>query len=154
MIATPSARSRRPPSGWRRGTLADFTRAMQALGRGDLDAAHARVDIEPVHVRSRDEVGRDGRELQPDAVEEVGRATVALDGAREGLRDAQGNLKRNVDQQAEVVALGQRALEGVEPVERLMEETVRRCVREGASRPDARCADRRNDRVGRPRTAR
>ena len=39
------------------GTLADFSRAMQALGRGDLEAAHARVDIVPVVANSRDEVG-------------------------------------------------------------------------------------------------
>ena len=39
-------------------TVADLTRAMQALGRGDLAAAHARTDIEPVRVHSRDEVGR------------------------------------------------------------------------------------------------
>ena len=39
------------------GTLRDFSRAMGALGRGDLDAAHASVDIVPVEIHSRDELG-------------------------------------------------------------------------------------------------
>jgi diguanylate cyclase (GGDEF)-like protein len=105
-----------------RGTLAEFTTAMQALSEGRLSAAHARVAVGPVHVRANDEVGAlaDSFNLM---LEEVGRAAVALDGAREGLRTAEGNLKRNIDRQAEIVRLGQRALEGVE-LERLMEETV------------------------------
>ncbi len=37
-----------------KGTLADFSHAMQALGRGDLDQAYARVEITPVEVTSRD----------------------------------------------------------------------------------------------------
>lgn len=43
--------------------------------------------------------------------EEVGRAAVALDGAREGLRAAESALKRNVGQQAAVAREGQSALE-------------------------------------------
>ena len=39
------------------GTLADLVRAIQALGVGDLDAAHARVDVVPVVVHTRDELG-------------------------------------------------------------------------------------------------
>ncbi|HVT34273.1 MAG TPA: amino acid permease, partial [Nevskiaceae bacterium] len=39
------------------GTIAEFSRAMRALGRGDIDAAHARVDVMPVRVYARDEVG-------------------------------------------------------------------------------------------------
>ena len=45
------------------GTLADLTRAMQALGRGDLEAAHARVDIEP----RRRAFARRGRRTWPRA---------------------------------------------------------------------------------------
>ncbi|MFN2540076.1 MAG: amino acid permease, partial [Mycobacteriales bacterium] len=39
------------------GTIADLTRAMEALGDGDLERARARVTNEPIVVRSRDEVG-------------------------------------------------------------------------------------------------
>src|SRR5205823_14907502 len=35
-----------------KGTLADFTRAMEALAAGRLADAHARVDIQPVVVNS------------------------------------------------------------------------------------------------------
>ena len=38
------------------GTLADFSRAMRALGEGRLEDAHARVDVLPVVVHSRDEL--------------------------------------------------------------------------------------------------
>ena len=34
------------------GTLRDFSHAMAALGRGDLDAAHASVNIVPVKIRT------------------------------------------------------------------------------------------------------
>ena len=40
-----------------KGTLAHFTRAMQALAAGDLDAAKARFDLALVLVHSRDELG-------------------------------------------------------------------------------------------------
>ena len=105
-----------------RGTLAEFTRAMQALALGKLESAHAQVEIEPVRVRARDEVGAmaDSFNLM---LEEVRRATVALDGAREGLRATEGELKRNIDQQAAVVRLGRRALEGVE-LQRLLDEVA------------------------------
>ncbi|MBI3900169.1 MAG: amino acid permease [Gammaproteobacteria bacterium] len=74
-----------------KGTLADFSRAMQALANGDLDAAHARVTITPVRVRSRDEVG-DMAEAFNSLQLEVSRAAIGLDGAREGLREAQQAL--------------------------------------------------------------
>ena len=69
------------------GTLTDFTRAMRALGAGDLEAAKARFDLAPVIVHSRDEVGDmalNFNRLQ----EEIGRAAVGLEGAREGLSQA------------------------------------------------------------------
>ena len=66
------------------GTLADLTRAMRALSAGDLEAAKARVDVIPVDVRSRDEVGAMARSFNL-MQDEVGRAAEALDGAREGL---------------------------------------------------------------------
>ena len=44
-------------TGMARGAMASFSNALLALGRGDLDAAHARVDVVPVTVHSGDEVG-------------------------------------------------------------------------------------------------
>jgi diguanylate cyclase (GGDEF)-like protein len=74
------------------GTIADLTRAMGALGAGDLDAARARVEIEWVEVRSRDEVGAmaDAFNLMQ---EEVARAAVSLDGARAELRRSRDHLQ-------------------------------------------------------------
>ncbi len=73
------------------GTLADFTRAMQALAAGDLDAAKARLEFIPVKVYSHDEVGdmaHNFNRLQ----EEIGRAAGGLDGAREGLLQSRTSL--------------------------------------------------------------
>ena len=44
-------------TGMAKGAMASFSNALLALGRGDLDAAHARVDVVPVTVHSGDEVG-------------------------------------------------------------------------------------------------
>lgn len=73
------------------GTLADFSRAMTALGNGDLDGAHARVDITPVRINSNDEVGDMAASFNTLQVE-IGLAAMGLDGAREGLRQARGDL--------------------------------------------------------------
>lgn len=73
------------------GTLADFTRAMRALAAGDLDAAKARMDLQPVTVYSHDEVGDmalNFNRLQ----DEIGRAAGGLDGAREGLSQARRSI--------------------------------------------------------------
>ena len=80
------------------GTLADFTKAMRALGAGDLDAARARVDVVPVRVFSHDEVGdmaHNFNRLQ----EEIGRAAGGLDAAREGLFQARADLMRANEEQ-------------------------------------------------------
>ncbi|MFO1056802.1 MAG: amino acid permease [Dongiaceae bacterium] len=102
------------------GTLADFSRAMQALGRGDLDAARARVDLVPVVANSRDEVGRMAdsfNRLQA----EIARAAIGLEGAREGLREARtgltqsnDSLRRSVAEYAELVVELSRAKEQAE----------------------------------------
>ena len=73
------------------GTLADFSRAMNALGRGDLDAAHARVDIAPVRVTTRDEVGDMAASFNT-LQAEIASAAVGLGGARDGLRQARHDL--------------------------------------------------------------
>ena len=73
------------------GTLRDFSRAMTSLGRGDLEAAHASLAIEPVVARSRDELGQLAESFNI-LQEEVRQAAVGLDGAREGLRSARAQL--------------------------------------------------------------
>jgi diguanylate cyclase (GGDEF)-like protein len=74
------------------GTLAELTRAMDALGRGELDQARANPQVTPVVVRSRDEVGAMAvafNEMQ----NEVSRAARALDRAREALSRSRGDLE-------------------------------------------------------------
>ena len=74
-----------------RGTIADLTRAMNALGEGDLDRASARVAIEPVVVHSQDEVGAMATAFN-EMQDEVARAAVSLDDAREELRRSRDHL--------------------------------------------------------------
>ncbi|QRX82507.1 amino acid permease [Glaciimonas sp. PAMC28666] len=69
------------------GTLAELSRAMRALGRGDIDAAHASVSVTPVLARSRDEVGDMAASFNL-LQYEVANVATGLDGAREGLRQA------------------------------------------------------------------
>lgn len=73
------------------GTLTDFLHAMRALEAGNLDEAHARIDITPVSVHSSDEVGAMAASFNV-MQEQVARAAVALDGAREGLRQVRDAL--------------------------------------------------------------
>jgi diguanylate cyclase (GGDEF)-like protein len=73
------------------GMVADFSRAMNALGKGDLEAAHAKMELRPVRVRTRDEVGELAttfNELQ----DKLGHAAIGLNNAREGLQSARDNL--------------------------------------------------------------
>ena len=73
------------------GTVADFTRAMLALGRGELDAAYARVDVVPVKVYSQDELAEMAASFN--ALQwEITQAAHGLASAREGLRDARHDL--------------------------------------------------------------
>lgn len=67
-----------------KGTLQDFADAMDALGAGNLDAAHASIDITPVSVRSRDELGVLAHSFNT-LQDTVKKAAVGLDHAREGL---------------------------------------------------------------------
>jgi diguanylate cyclase (GGDEF)-like protein/PAS domain S-box-containing protein len=73
------------------GTMAEFSRAMVALGRGDLDAAHVRFDVEPVRIHSRDEVGELAASFNL-LQGEIGNAAIGLGLAREGLRSARSQL--------------------------------------------------------------
>ena len=97
------------------GTLADFSRAMTALGRGDLDGAHARVDITPVRINTRDEVGDMAMSFNTLQVE-IGRAALGLDGAREGLRKARSDLidvNARLEQRVEQLHRTEEKLSGV-----------------------------------------
>ncbi len=75
------------------GTVEDFTRAMEALGRGDLDAAHAEVNLAPVVIRSHDEVGEMGTSFNA-LQHAIARAARGLGDAREGLLMARRDLMR------------------------------------------------------------
>jgi signal transduction histidine kinase/CheY-like chemotaxis protein/amino acid transporter len=92
MIAHSAVEVSRAADRLAKGTLADFSRAMEALSAGDLDAAHARVDFQPVVVHSRDEVGAMAISFNT-LQREVARAAIGLDGAREGLRSARQDLQ-------------------------------------------------------------
>jgi signal transduction histidine kinase/ActR/RegA family two-component response regulator len=105
-----------------KGTLAELTRAMQALAAGDLDAAHAHAEVVPVIVTTRDEVGRMADSFN-DMQQEVARAAVALDGARDGLRNAESKLELSLRRQSAVAELGRRALAGL-TLEELYDEAV------------------------------
>ncbi len=74
-------------TGMAKGAMASFSNALLALGRGDLDAAQARVDVVPVTVHSGDEVGEMARSVNS-LQEEIARAAASLDRAREELRQA------------------------------------------------------------------
>jgi diguanylate cyclase (GGDEF)-like protein len=74
------------------GTIADLTRAMEALGDGDLEQARARVTHEPIVVRSRDEVGAMAAAFNT-MQDGVRRAAFGLDGAREELRRSRAHLE-------------------------------------------------------------
>jgi diguanylate cyclase (GGDEF)-like protein len=73
------------------GTVRDFSRAMAALGRGDLESAHASVNVVPVRINSRDELGEMAANFNL-LQEEVTTATLGLDKARENLRISRAEL--------------------------------------------------------------
>jgi diguanylate cyclase (GGDEF)-like protein len=73
------------------GTLRDFSHAMAALGRGDLDAAHVSVDIVPIKILSHDELGEMGESFNV-LQEEVKEAALGLDEARGKMHAARIEL--------------------------------------------------------------
>jgi diguanylate cyclase (GGDEF)-like protein len=73
------------------GTIRDFTTAMDALGEGRLDAAHAVIDIVPVKVNSRDELGTMATSFNT-LQQSIKHAAIGLDRAREGLSEARAEL--------------------------------------------------------------
>jgi diguanylate cyclase (GGDEF)-like protein len=75
------------------GTLADLTRAMEALANGNLDAAQARVTVEPVVVYTKDEVGAMAASFNF-MQEEAAGVAASLEGARRGLSEAREGLEQ------------------------------------------------------------
>ncbi len=79
------------------GTLADFTHAMRALAKGDLENAKVEAHLVPVKVYSHDEVGDmalNFNRLQMG----IAQAALGLDGAREGLSEARDQLTQKRDE--------------------------------------------------------
>ena len=91
MIAHASSEVAAAASRLARGTIADLARGMTALGAGDLDAASVRIEIEPVKVRSRDEVGAMAHSFNV-LQEEVAHAAISLDRARDEVRRSRDHL--------------------------------------------------------------
>jgi PAS domain S-box-containing protein len=75
------------------GALADLNRGIHALGAGDLENARARIAIEPVLVRTKDEIGGMAHRFNL-MQHEILRASISLDGARAGLQSANEGLAR------------------------------------------------------------
>jgi diguanylate cyclase (GGDEF)-like protein len=79
------------------GMLREFSHAMAALGRGDLDAAQVSVNIVPIKILSRDELGEMGQSFNV-LQEEVRDAALGLDEAREKMHTARVELLVKHDQ--------------------------------------------------------
>jgi signal transduction histidine kinase len=91
MIARSVLEVRDAARGLSSGVLKDFSNAMAALGRGDLDSAHASVKIVPIKIHSRDELGEMVESFNL-LQSEVGKAEHGLRKAREGLRTTRAQL--------------------------------------------------------------
>jgi diguanylate cyclase (GGDEF)-like protein len=87
------------------GTVREFANAMDALGQGRLEAAHATVDLIPIVVNSRDELGMMAQSfnLLQDGIKHAAlglkNAREGLHGARKDLLDANAALASTVDEQ-------------------------------------------------------
>ena len=73
------------------GTLTDFSKAMHALGAGNLEAAHATVGYTPVRASSNDELGEMAESFNR-LQARVAEAARGLDEARAGLGTARDSL--------------------------------------------------------------
>jgi len=92
------------------GTLADLTRAMRALADGRLEEAHARVDDTPVVVHTRDEIGEMAANFTIMQGQIVS-AALALDEARECLREHRDHLEELVDRRTSALAEAKEEIE-------------------------------------------
>ena len=66
-------------------TVTNFSHALRALGRGDLDAPYTQVNVSPVKVNSNDELGEMATSFNR-LQNEIERATISLNEAREEMR--------------------------------------------------------------------
>jgi diguanylate cyclase (GGDEF)-like protein len=73
------------------GALRDFAAAMRALGDGKLEDAHVSVDIDPVVVHSRDELGAMAESFNALQLG-IKQAAIGLNSAREGLHRSRAEL--------------------------------------------------------------
>jgi diguanylate cyclase (GGDEF)-like protein len=73
------------------GTLREFSQAMAALGHGDLEGAHASVNIVPVRPNSRDELGEMAESFNV-LQEEVRKAAISLGEARDKMQVARAEI--------------------------------------------------------------
>ena len=73
-------------------TIGDLTNAMEALAAGDLAAAYARADIQPIVAYTRDELGEMAATFNAMQAD-VARAAVSLDGARDGVQGVRAQLE-------------------------------------------------------------
>ena len=89
------------------GTMQDFSNAMLALGRGDLEAAHARIDVRHIDVKSRDELGLMANNFNL-LQDEIKNAAIGLAGARTGLAAARNELTQTNDSLKQKVEAEQR----------------------------------------------
>jgi diguanylate cyclase (GGDEF)-like protein len=105
------------------GTIADLTRAMEALGKGHLEQARAQVLVEHVDVKSRDEVGAMAKAFNA-MQDEVSRAAHSLDGAREQLRASRDHLEHLANHDPLTDLPNRRALESA--MNRLVDACRRR----------------------------
>lgn len=110
------------------GTLAELTRAMGALGRGDLDAARASPVTTRVAVSTRDEIGAMAAAFN-DMQDEVSRAASSLDRARGQMRQSRSELVYLATHDALTGLPNRRHLENE------IDRTVRACL--DAGRPGA-----------------
>ncbi len=78
--------------GLAKGSLADLTWAMENLAAGDLDSARLPLPVTPVVVYSSGELADMAESFNIMQVE-VGRATLALEGARSELKGSRGRLQ-------------------------------------------------------------
>jgi len=89
------------------GTLADLTRALEALAGGRLEEAYARVDEVPVVVHTRDEIGAMAANFNTMQCQ-IAKSAVALDVAREQLRGHRDHLEDLVAQRTAALAQANR----------------------------------------------
>ncbi|HVS42535.1 MAG TPA: amino acid permease, partial [Candidatus Dormibacteraeota bacterium] len=75
------------------GALAGLTSAMEALGDGELSRAYATVEVEPVQVHSRGDIGALATSFNT-MLSAVSRASVALDAAREQVQRNRDRLEQ------------------------------------------------------------